>query len=94
MMWNFTNPDWVLENPFGEGSDFINLMRYVNNTYGTQAHRSALRQQLDLFNQLLDRPSQNFCEVQDIWLFIISPQLLMRIPSTMIYQIKSLRMMF
>ena len=52
---NLTNPDWVLENPFGEGSDFINLMRYVNNAYGTQAHLSALRQQLDLFNQLLDR---------------------------------------
>ncbi len=52
---NITNPDWVLDNPFGEGSHFIDLMRYMQNAYGTLAHVQALRQQLDLFNQMLDR---------------------------------------
>lgn len=52
---NITNPDWVLDNPFGEGAHFIDLMRYIQQAYGTLAHVRALRQQLDLFNQMLDR---------------------------------------
>lgn len=52
---NITNHDWVLDNPFGEGSNFAKLMGYMQAAYGTEAHISALRQQLDLFNQMLDR---------------------------------------
>lgn len=52
---NITNPDWVLDNPFGEGTHFIEMMRYIANAYGTERHVRALRQQLDLFNQMIDR---------------------------------------
>ena len=52
---NITNHDWVLDNPFGEGTNFGKLMGYMQAAYGTEAHISALRQQLDLFNQMLDR---------------------------------------
>ncbi|MCB9435495.1 MAG: hypothetical protein H6673_00700 [Anaerolineales bacterium] len=52
---NITNPDWVLDNPVGEGTHFIDMMRYIADAYGTERHIRALRQQLDLFNQMIDR---------------------------------------
>ncbi len=52
---NITNPDWVLDNPFGEGNHFIELMQYMTDAYATKAHTQALRQQLNLFSQMLDR---------------------------------------
>lgn len=52
---NITNPDWVLENPFGEGNRFVQLMEYISQAYGIQTHVNSLRQQLNQFNQMLNR---------------------------------------
>jgi hypothetical protein len=52
---NITNPDWVLENPFGEGNRFVQMMQYMSTAYGIHTHVNALRQQLELFDKMLDR---------------------------------------
>lgn len=52
---NIVNPDWILENPFGEGNSFAKLMGYIQNAFGISTHLHSLREQLDLFNRMLDR---------------------------------------
>jgi hypothetical protein len=52
---NVVNPDWVLDNPLGEGNSFIKLMSYIQQEYGIINHLQALREFLDLFNRMLDR---------------------------------------
>ncbi|NDJ86251.1 MAG: hypothetical protein GYB66_10225, partial [Chloroflexi bacterium] len=52
---NIANPEWVLDNPLGEGEHFIELMRHISDRFSTASHVQALRQQLDLFNMMLDR---------------------------------------
>ena len=52
---NIENPDWVLENPFGEGNRFVQLMSYMSRAYGVHTHIHALQQQIALFDKMLDR---------------------------------------
>lgn len=52
---NIINPDWVLENPFGEGSRFVEMMKYMSDAYGIRAHVDSLQKQLALFSKMLDR---------------------------------------
>lgn len=52
---NLINPDWILDNPFGEGNSFIHLMSYMQHAFSIHSHLQSLREQLGYFNRLLDR---------------------------------------